>query len=170
MTLTISCPNCSSRYLLPEHLLGPAGARVCCPGCWHRFTVDAAGALVSPEVEPLYHPAAPAGGPALAGSAPAAVPGVGAADGGAPVARDAVLALAHGELAELDPVAPDVTRAASHGRLFAEFGARVLDAFDRYRRSAGRAAGAEPFRRAMRERWEVDLPGADGLGPGSDLG
>jgi predicted Zn finger-like uncharacterized protein len=187
MTLTISCPNCSSRYLLPEHLLGPAGARVCCPACWHRFTVNATGSIVSLEVEPLYPAASPGAGvdggapgaafaagtgeASAAGSGPgiAGAPGASAAPvnglGATPAVSDrraeAALRLAHEALSDLDPFVPDLLQAVVRGRLFAEFGPRVLDAFDRYRRAVAPETGASPFRRAMRERWNADLPLAD---------
>lgn len=175
MTLTISCPNCSSRYLLPEHLLGPAGARVCCPACWHRFTVDSAGTVVPLEVEPLYSPppavpGAESGRPdrAAAGPEEAVAPASAASASAAaesaaprPSAEEAARSLAHEALSDLDSFTPELVRAAARGRLFAEFGPRVLDAFDRYRHAADPAAGEGPFRRALRERWNVDLPAAD---------
>ncbi len=156
MPSTISCPNCSTRYLLPEHLLGPAGARVSCPACWHRFTVDAAGAVMTPEVEPLYAAGSPAAPvmpasfvePARAGSVPRTV---------AP--RDDASTLAHEALAGLDPLADDLVRAAARGRLFAEYGPRLLEAFDRYRANSGPGVDAAEFRRAMRDRWNLDVPG-----------
>jgi len=38
-SMTVSCPHCSSRYLLPERLMGKAGAKVRCPQCRKAFVV-----------------------------------------------------------------------------------------------------------------------------------
>jgi predicted Zn finger-like uncharacterized protein len=38
--MQVSCPHCATRYVLPESLLGPLGARVRCPRCREAFTVD----------------------------------------------------------------------------------------------------------------------------------
>jgi len=45
--LHVMCPGCSSRYEMPARLLGPAGARVCCPSCWLSFVIGPGGELVS---------------------------------------------------------------------------------------------------------------------------
>lgn len=37
--MIVQCPECSSRYLLAESLMGPAGARVRCPACRASFEV-----------------------------------------------------------------------------------------------------------------------------------
>lgn len=43
--LPVQCPACSTRYLLPESLLGDAGANVRCPACGHGFSVDPSGTV-----------------------------------------------------------------------------------------------------------------------------
>jgi predicted Zn finger-like uncharacterized protein len=58
MPMTVSCPNCASQYALPMHLLGAQGARVCCPACWHRFALDANGAVVPEDAPRVAVPAA----------------------------------------------------------------------------------------------------------------
>jgi len=37
--MTVHCPHCSTGYLLPDHLVGPKGARVSCPECRGEFAV-----------------------------------------------------------------------------------------------------------------------------------
>ncbi len=49
--LPVQCPACSTRYLLPQSLLGEAGANVRCPSCGREFAVDAAGTLLGPAQE-----------------------------------------------------------------------------------------------------------------------
>jgi predicted Zn finger-like uncharacterized protein len=51
--------------------------------------------------------------------------------------------------------------AQQHGRLFAEAGDAVLEAFAEFRRRAGEGAPASAFRDALRARWGIDLPGGD---------
>jgi len=152
--LIVACPHCSTRYELSESLLGPGGARVRCPRCRGAFLVGRDG-----RVEAAPADAAPAPSPAPAAAAPAA-------GGAAPAAGDersplgearavlAALAASHG--AALDD-------AAARGRLFSEHGQRLMEAFDAWRARAGRGSDPEPFRRALRERWGVDLtpPGDD---------
>src|SRR5215510_4641916 len=43
--LPVRCPACSSEYLLPEALIGEAGASVRCPTCAHEFIVDISGRI-----------------------------------------------------------------------------------------------------------------------------
>jgi hypothetical protein len=133
---------------------------VCCPACWHRFTVDSAGNVVALEVEPLYATPPGASGDGERRSPGNSEPGESfgpVADGPVPPELETALALARQALSDLDPFEPDVREAVSRGRMFAEFGPRILDAFDRYRHAADPAAGPGPFRTALRERWEVDL-------------
>src|SRR5262245_9964174 len=47
--LPVQCPACSAQYLLPQSLLGEAGASVRCPTCAAEFVVDAGGKLVAPQ-------------------------------------------------------------------------------------------------------------------------
>lgn len=41
--MTVRCPHCSTGYLLPDHLMGPLGARVRCPECQGSFEVSREG-------------------------------------------------------------------------------------------------------------------------------
>ena len=41
--MTVQCPHCSTGYLLPDHLVGPLGARVRCPECQASFEVPRDG-------------------------------------------------------------------------------------------------------------------------------
>jgi predicted Zn finger-like uncharacterized protein len=155
LAVIIACPNCSTGYLLPEHLVGPGGARVRCPRCQQLFAVDLDGL---PRL-----PAAPAPGtappePTLEtveeASAAAATPPATAADPGAEdplaVARAVLDQLAVHEGASID-------RARAAHRLFAEFGPALMVAYETYRRRAGAGADPRAFRTALKERWGVEL-------------
>jgi len=50
----VSCPACSTGYILPAELIGSGGARVRCPQCGHSFVVEAN------EVSETHATAAPA--------------------------------------------------------------------------------------------------------------
>lgn len=161
--MIISCPNCSIGYLLPEHLVGPGGARVRCPRCQFLFAVGVDG---QPRESALPDPApgSPPSErpletveetPAVATTLPVttAEPEVEAepeAEGRLAVARAVLeqLAVHEGEAIE---------RAQAGHRFFAEFGPALMVAYETYRRRAG--AGADPgaFRTALRERWGVEL-------------
>jgi predicted Zn finger-like uncharacterized protein len=159
--LIISCPNCSTGYLLPEHLVGPGGARVRCPRCQQLFAVGVDGRPREP-VPPS------AGGPmsehaleaveestADATTAPArsAEPGV-ETDRGA----ERHLAVARAVLEQLaEHEGEAIGRARAEHRFFAEFGPALMEAFEAYRRRAGMGADPSAFRTALRERWGVEL-------------
>lgn len=51
--LSLSCPACSARYVLPASLIGEAGAAVRCPACAHEFSVDPTGRPLPPGEDPL---------------------------------------------------------------------------------------------------------------------
>ncbi len=68
--MIITCSNCSTGYLLPEHLVGPGGARVRCPRCQHLFAVGVDGQPCEPV------PPAPAPAPANADPPPGRPPEV----------------------------------------------------------------------------------------------
>jgi hypothetical protein len=70
--------------------------------------------------------------------------------------------VARAVLGELAAHSGDAIAAAqAEGRLFAEFGAVITEAYEFYRRRIGSGARPEPFRAALRERWGVDLePGS----------
>jgi predicted Zn finger-like uncharacterized protein len=47
-SMPVTCPHCSTRYVLPQALLGPGGARVRCPRCREPFAVSAGGEAIAP--------------------------------------------------------------------------------------------------------------------------
>lgn len=143
--MIISCPECGTGYLLPEHLLGPGGASVRCPRCQQLFAVDARGLSQAPA-GPL------AGEQALAPARePAAAAAPGPAGGGPLTVARAVL-----ERLSRDRGGA-IERAREERRIFADFGPALMAAFEDYRREAGEDAGPGPFREALRERWGVEL-------------
>jgi predicted Zn finger-like uncharacterized protein len=163
LAVIITCPECSTGYLLPEHLVGPGGARVRCPRCQHLFAVGidgrsrepvpSASAPGSPPSEcPLEaveeSPVGAAAHPATsAGPEPGTEPG---AAGHLAIAREALDQLARRE-------GEAIERARAGRRLFAEFGPALMAAYETYRRRAGEGAGPSAFRTALRERWGVEL-------------
>ena len=72
--MPVTCPHCSTRYVLPEALLGPGGARVRCPRCREPFAVGPDGG----EVVAL--PENGADRPATNGAAKIAAPEIPAAE------------------------------------------------------------------------------------------
>ena len=161
--MIISCPNCSTGYLLPEHLAGPGGARVRCPHCQFLFAVGLDGQPREPAL-PEPAPGSPPSEfpleaveetPAAGANPPAttAEPEAGAepgADGHLAVARAVLeqLAVHEGEAIE---------RAKAGHRFFAEFGPALMVAYETYCRRAGAGASPGAFRTALRERWGVEL-------------
>lgn len=150
--MNVRCPHCATSYRLPPELMGAGGARVSCPSCSGTFEVDRMGVVTAREgagaaarvLETAPAEAAPAPSPRPAAEAAPAAP--------TPLdaAREvlATLAAEHGAAIE-DSIA--------RGRLFSEHGARLVEAYDAYRRLTARRADAGPFRQALRERWGVDL-------------
>ena len=47
--MIIGCPNCFSRFRVPDHALTPSGRKLRCGKCAHEWKVDANG-------EPLDRP------------------------------------------------------------------------------------------------------------------
>jgi predicted Zn finger-like uncharacterized protein len=137
--MTVHCPHCSTGYLLPDHLVGPGGARVRCPNC--------AGAFVVVR-EAGDHPAgAPAPEPAEARVEVLEPEPDGPPDAiAAAVLDDLVAALGDG-----------LREARAHGRVLSEHGPAIMDAFAEYVRRAGPGVTAEAFRLALRDRCGVDL-------------
>jgi hypothetical protein len=120
----------------------PAGAREAVPAEGEARAAPAG--RPAPQKSAAEKPASRAGRPA-----PVEAPG------GPPpeqIAREILAALAehHGEAIET---------AARAGKLFTEFGPALFAAYDDYRRRAGKGAGADAFRDALRERWGIELPG-----------
>lgn len=109
----VACAECGARYVLPESLMGPRGARITCPACGARFDVR----RHDPEE----------------------------------VAVEVVEALG-------DRI-PAILIAQARGRLFAEGGELLFEAYDAWRGRVGPRADAGVFRRALRRRWDLDLPG-----------
>ncbi len=143
--MIISCPECGTGYLLPEHLMGPGGARVRCPRCQGQFAVDVRGL-------PQESAGARADVPVLEPSrqtAGADAPATGRAD---------PLAVARAVLERLSrDQGESIEQARQARRLFADHGPALMEAFEAYRREAGDDAGPGPFREALRERWGVEL-------------
>jgi predicted Zn finger-like uncharacterized protein len=151
LAVIIACPNCSTGYLLPEHLVGPGGARVRCPRCQHLFAVDVDGL---PRL-----PAAPVLGTTPPESHVETAPEVVAtpAAGGEPAAAGA-LAVARAVLEQLAVHEGEASdRARAELRFFAEFGPALMVAYETYCRRAGEDADPGTFRRALRERWGLEL-------------
>lgn len=151
---TVTCPNCGTRYFLPESLMGVGGARVRCPHCAGMFAVSREGrpAAVAPEAAA---PPADADAPPPAPIAPADAFAGAPEEERAPdhLARRLLDAMAEGRGAE-------IRQAAAEGRLFAAYGPEIMEVYDAYRREVGRDADPAPFRDALRERWGVEmLPG-----------
>lgn len=162
----IRCPSCGQDYLLPGDLLGAAGARVRCPRCTQAFLVDGQGRVSesAPAVAPPP-PAAPP--PPMAAAAPAApfssAPPAATTPSPAATAEPAAAApasaapepshSAHARAALealVTRVGEDLFAAAREQRLFRDHGPALFEAFDEYRRRAGREAGVEPFRIEIR--------------------
>ena len=156
----VRCPSCRAEYEFPERLMGPEGARVACPTCGTRFRVarlPVSAETVEPRVVGRREPpiAAP---PPVPGSFPV-IPAARAADDERADARN----VAEWSLRPLDPERERIRRAAEAGRLFAEFGPELLDAFDRFASSSAcriyePRACRETFVRAVRDRLGVTLP------------
>ena len=173
--MIIACPNCSTGYLLPEHLVGPAGARVRCPRCQLLFAVGVDGRFREPAL-PEPAPGNPASErpleaveevPAAAATSPVmtaepeveAEPGVGAeSEAGAEPEAEGHLAVARAVLDEFAVHEGEaIERAQAERRFFAEFGPALMVAYESYRRRAGAGADPSAFRMALRERWGVEL-------------
>lgn len=135
--MTVQCPQCQTKYLLPDHLLGPRGARVRCPGCGHRFDVARGEGTSVPEA---------------ATRATADVPG--AASDQDTHATEVARSLLRGLAERLgERLAP----ARASGKVLSEFGPELMSAYDAYRKQLGDGAPARPFRTELRTTWGVDL-------------
>ena len=169
----VTCPYCAARYLLPAQLVGPGGARITCPSCQRTFMVppgvavpserlsrgsdegdaesEQPSAARSDRIEPIALPpnaATPVESRTPVRPAAPAAP--------SPMSPDEIAREVVGGLAERHGDA--ILAANSAGRLFAECGVDIMGAYDDYRRRAGSAAGAMPFRNALREQLGVELP------------
>ena len=162
--MTVHCPHCTTGYLLPDHLMGPRGARVRCPACRRPFVVLREGA-------PTSGPGAPAGekatvvatgaatAPAVAAPDPAPAPADANAEAGgeAPSKPESVAAEILEALAAR--LGKRLVEARERGRLLAELGPELVKAYDEYCARAGAEAPREAFRSVLRERLGVDLFG-----------
>jgi len=158
--MKVRCPDCASRYELPERLLGPAGAQVRCPRCRGLFAVGRDG-TVSPVARSPG--ASQGGGTARAAEDPPVLhpgevePDLGAAPDRGVASPDAV---ARSLVDELAAHAGDAPREAfAHGKLFSEWGPALAALHEEYRRRAGEDASAAPLRAALLERWGIELAG-----------
>jgi len=132
----VTCPGCTLCCVVPAHLLGEGGARITCPACGTTYVVDAAGVPVG--VETSYGDGAPVVTPREPADAAARVPGAGR-----------TLALERLQVLDRPPGA--MASAAGRGRLFAEFGPAVLDAFETWRGIVGAVAEPTVFLEALHE-------------------
>jgi predicted Zn finger-like uncharacterized protein len=176
--MTVQCPHCSTGYLLPDHLVGPRGARVRCPDCQGRFVVlpesdrDRAGEALRESrpgnvFENTARGAAEARGAAGA-AAMAAEPS--AAEGSrssassvpdpppAPEPAEEAAAVAAAVLDALVATLGDaLADARLRGKVLSEHGPAIMDAYQEYRRRAGVGASPDRFRAALKGRCGVDL-------------
>ena len=134
---------------MPDHLLGPRGARVRCPNCGQSFVVLREG-----EEQPAAEVETPAS-PVAAEEVEVAAepePKDHAAPEAAPeaVADDIVARLEARLGARLDA-------ARGRGRVLAELGPELMAAFDEFRSKSGAGASPEVFRAALRARLGVSL-------------
>ena len=138
--MTVHCPHCSTGYLLPDHLMGPRGARVRCPQCKRPFVVlrEESGGTITrlDDILPTDADAAPSS------SAPD--------EEASRVAGEVLDSLAN-------QLGSSLAQARSRGRVLAEFGPDVMKAFDEYRSRLGERAAPGAFRAALKDRWGVDL-------------
>lgn len=144
----IRCPDCTREYLLPMSLMGAHGARVRCPACAHEFVVGVDGEVAaSPSGERPMSAEPPTPASDAAPSAPSNPAPASPAHAHARAALDALEAR----------VGPGLFEAAQQQRLFRDHGPALLEAFDDFRRRAGRDAAPEVFRNEVRQRLGVDL-------------
>ena len=140
--MIIQCTSCSTGYLLPDHLLGPGGARVRCPKCQVTFevslhtseapaTAPAALATAMPAEAGALQPAATSTAPAASANDAPAREAQGSLT--APAAADhpatATLAAASTEVAA--PAADDESMRVAHELLDAlaeQLGERIQSA------------------------------------------
>jgi hypothetical protein len=169
--VAVWCPHCSVGYRLPVRWMGWAGTRIHCPKCEGLFDV--------PPVQPAGVPAKPSSDVTLGGeqrdpeSAVQAIPepvvrprkaSRKATGARVPKLIQQVSAaneriVAREVIENLPWDRADLAEAQTRGTLLSQFGPMLLDAFDRYRVRAGPEASTQTFRRAVRERWGIEIPG-----------
>jgi len=148
--MNVRCPHCSTGYQLPDHLLGPRGARVRCPKCAKSFEV--ARTADSPESAPedaleSNLPLTPSESDEALGLPPLVEVPDEEPEEVATRILDA-LAARLGERLEVSH---------AEGRLWADHGEALMRAWDEYREVLGARADAAVFRSHLRARWNVDL-------------
>ena len=143
----ITCPGCATRYSLPPHLFGPAGARVCCPACWLTFVLGPEAEVTDVLGRAETEPAAPhveTNGTTAASTVP-------------PVSHASGQRSALEIVRALDTPPGTLAAAASAGRLFAEHGSALLDAFEAFARERPVEDVAGEFRDALASVSGVEL-------------
>ena len=150
--MLIICPGCSVPYDLPPHLLGPAGARICCPACRLTFVLGVEGGLAAV----LGGPEAAAFEASAGANGAARSQGGGAAFAPGPASETPSLTA----LRALDEPGGTLAAAAAAGRLFADHGASLLDAFDVLVRERPGEDVATEFRAALGAVAGAELEGA----------
>jgi len=163
--MTVQCPHCSAGYLLPDHLLGPRGARVRCPQCGQGFVVLREA---PPSGEPDAADAAQASDAAEGGDLPQAAASLPSTPEPSPPPLPEEPEQVAARLLDglTDTLGVRLEEARRSGRLLADHGRELMRAWDQYRAALGARADAATFRQALRDRWDVDL----GLGPLADPG
>ncbi|HUK62502.1 MAG TPA: zinc-ribbon domain-containing protein [Dongiaceae bacterium] len=160
--MNVFCSHCSTGYLLPDHLLGPRGARVRCPACGKTFVVlletAPASAATGPADAPDPEPVEPGPGAPVAAAAPEPVPPADPEPASAGRSGGADEALAHQLLGELArEKGARLERARRQGRVLAEFGPELMSVYEEYRRRLGDGGTPHAFKKVLKELWSVDL-------------
>src|SRR6185369_15593548 len=129
--MTVRCPHCDSRYRLPDHLLGPRGARVRCPSCGRSFVVLREGQeQQAAEVDTPATPVAAAQVEVAVEPEPKEL--------AAPEVAEAPEAVADGIVARLEArFGARLDAARGRGRVLAELGPELMAAFDEFRSKSG---------------------------------
>jgi predicted Zn finger-like uncharacterized protein len=161
--MTVHCPHCSTGYLLPDHLIGPGGARVRCPECQGGFAVvhDRIGELgvdAYPRPEPdALSPSSTAPAPSARHErAPAAAAPVAAPAPTPPSAAEVAAGVVDEMVAKVGGAFAD---ARARGKVLSEHGPAIVDAYRTYRERAGDRGAPGVFRVVLKERCGIDLIG-----------
>jgi predicted Zn finger-like uncharacterized protein len=160
--LNVTCPGCSTRYAVPPRLLGPSGARVCCPACWLTFLLGPDGELAAVlghgEAAELPAPEHSNGEATELAGFPGEAPSDAEAASDPPPAGGDDPALE--VVRALDEPAGALAAAAAAGRLFAEHGAALATAFEALQRELPGTDVAAAFRAALLDVAGVELTAA----------